>query len=643
MSLTRKLMLAVSLLVTALLAGNLVVSVANARLYFSDQMQTLTADAATSLGFSLSRIDLNEDRALAQSMVDAIFDGSYYRSIVVTDTHSQVVVARSRDINIEGVPAWFVDKLALPQHAGVAEVVSGWYRKGEVTIIAHPGYLYRELWRVFKEQLWLFLFVAVLCYGLAGMGLKYLLAPLARVQSQAEAISRKEFVEQEDLPSTPELRRIVEAMNYMAKKIREMFQRQIDITDSFRREASMDALTQLPVREEFDRQFEAWLKSQHGGGPGTLLIAQVKNLAALNNQLGRESVNALLCGLADLFKQALGTWPRALASRRTGSDFVIFIPGLLLGELENFVKQFDKKLDELIADLQMDETDIFVGAVGSSSVNNTSNMLSAADAVLRQAITRVKPRWFIDSADNNLALCLTARAWVDRIKQAQVNKSLSFAYQPVFSPDKRVLNYEAYARIEEEGSLVNAGIFWPIAERFHLVEDLDKHMLKLALAELQEHEALNLAVNLSPQSIQSLAFRQWLGSTLSSKPWVTRLSLELPERILRRNENDLDELLAITRALGVNVGLDHFGLVPSALGSLQKLPLSYVKIDQQFIHDHARQVYYLKTLCQIAHACDVQVIVEGIETEAQWAAALEAGAQAAQGYWLAKPLGERNS
>lgn len=642
MSLTRKLMLAVSLLVTGLLAGNLVVSVANARLYFSEQMQTLTEDAATSLGFSLSRIDLNEDKALAQSMVDAIFDGSYYRSIVVTDTNNQVVVARSRDISVDGVPSWFVNKLAMPQHAGVAEVVSGWYRMGEVTIIAHPGYLYRELWRVFKEQLWLFLFVAVLCYGLAGLGLKYILAPLASVQRQAEAISRKDFVEQETLPSTPELRRIVEAMNYMAKKIREMFQRQIDLTDSFRREASMDALTQLPVREEFNRQFDAWLKSQHGGGPGALLIAQIKNLDALNNLHGRESVNALLCGVAELFKQALGTWPRALASRRTGSDFVIFIPGLLLGELENFVKQFDKKIDDLFVDLQMQETEIFVGAVGSSCVEDTSSLLSAADAVLRQAITRVKPRWFIDSADNNLALCLTARAWVDRIKQAQVNKTLTFAYQPVFSTSKTVLNYEAYARIiEEERNTVNAGIFWPIAERFHLVEDLDKHMLKLALVELQNNKELMLTVNLSPQSVQSATFRQWLGATLTENPGVKRLSLELPERILRRNEKDLEELLAITQTLGIKVGLDHFGLVPSALGSLQKLPLNYVKIDQQFIHDHIKQAYYLKTLCQIAHASDVQAIVEGVETEEQWLAALEAGAQAAQGYWLAKPASER--
>jgi len=97
--------------------------------------------------------------------------------------------------------------------------------------------------------------------------------------------------------------------------------------------------------------------------------------------------------------------------------------------------------------------------------------------------------------------------------------------------------------------------------------------------------------------------------------------------------------LCLSRCLlGVAVGLDHFGLVPSAFGCLQKLPLKYVKIDRQFIHDFPRQAYYLKTLCQIAQACDVDIIFEGVETEAQWRAALEAGAQAAQGYWLAQPV-----
>lgn len=638
MSLTRKLMLAVTLLLVFLLVGNLVIGIINSRLTLSEQMQTLTNDAATSLGFSLSGVDLEQDAALAQSMVDAVFDSGYYRSIVVTDTHNQVVVARSRDVRVDGVPDWFIGLFDMPQHAGVAEVISGWYRKGEISIIAHPGYLYRELWRLFKEQLWFLLVIAVLGYGMVGLGLKHILEPLTGIRRHAEAISRKEFIEQKTLPGTRELRRIVESMNYMAVKIREMYQRQVDLTDTWRREASMDPLTQLPNREEFDRQFASWLGSQQGGGPGSLILIQLQKLAVLNEQFGRETVNALLCGLADLLRQALGNWPRAMACRRTGSDFALFIPGLLLGELESFLKQLDQQLDALQVQSALEQAELFVGAVGSTWVEDKTTMLAAADAVLRQAVNQARPRWAMDSADNNAALCLTSRAWVERIKAAQANDTLFLEYQAVYNTDKSVHHYEGFARMQENRKIVNAGIFWPIAERFHLVEALDKHMLMLALGELQKNESLKLAINLSPLSVQSDEFREWLSQTLATQHGVTRLRLELPERILRMREEDLEALLAITQNFGVAVGLDHFGLVPSAFGCLQKLPLSYVKIDRQFIHDFPRQAYYLKTLCQIAQSCDVEIIFEGVETEEQWLAAVEAGARAAQGYWLAQPV-----
>lgn len=640
MSLTRKLMLAVTVLIVFLLAGNLVIGIHNARVALSEQMQALTEDAATALGFSLSRTDLEEDAALVQSMVDAVFDRGYYRSIVVTDTHGQAVVSRARDVRVEGVPPWFVAFFDLPQHAGVAEVVSGWYRKGEVSIIAHPGYLYRELWRMFREQLWFLFFIAVLSYGLAGLGLRHILAPLTRIRQQAEAISRKDFSEQKDLPTTVELRRIVESMNYMAVKIREMYQRQVDLTDAWRRDASMDALTQLPNNEEFERQFSSWLASRQDGGPGALILIRADNINELNLRAGREAVDNLLCKLADLLRQTLGAWPRAMGCRRAGGDFALFIPGLLLGELENFLKQFDRDLDMMLGNLGLEQTEISIGAVGSAYTQDKNSILAAADAVLRQAQRRRTPRWLMDSADNNAALCLTARAWVERIKAAQANNTLFFEYQAVYKVDRSVHHYEGFARLEEERKWVSAGIFWPVAERFHLVEELDKHMLNLALAELEGNRALNLAVNLSPASVQSATFREWLAQTLTSHSGVTRLSLELPERILRTGEEALEALLAITQNAGVAVGLDHFGLVPSAFGSLQKLPLSYVKIDRQFIHDFPRQVYYLKTLCQIAQACDVEIIFEGVETEEQWQAALTAGAYAAQGYWLAPPVSQ---
>ncbi len=637
MSLSRKLIIAISVLLLILLTGNLWINLSNARQYFAGQMQTLTEDAATSLAFSLSRVDLNNDKALVESMVDAVFDRGYYRSAVVTDNQHQVVVSRVRELHIDGVPQWFVSNISMPRYAGVANVTSGWYQRGEVTIIAHPGYLYHELWGIVKEQLWFFSFALVLCYGLIGLGLKRLLSPLTRIQNQAEAIGRKEFIEQSELPRTPELRNIIVAMNNMSNKVQGMFQRQVDLIENLRLEASMDRLTKLPVREEFDRQLETWLKSQQADAPGTITLLTVQNLEKLNTEESRESANILLQGLADIVRQVLGEWPRAIACRRTGSDFCVFIPGMLMAELEGFVSSLNNQVKELTNDLQFAQANIYLAGAGASRVNNPSVLLSAADTVLRKTVEQGLPRWGIDSADNNSALCLTARAWVERIKQVQNENTLSFDTQAVFDREKKILSHEMLARIVEEKQRVNAGLFWPIAERFHLVEGLDKFMIHQALESMEHHPDLRLSANVSPISAKSHSFKAWLARILEENPSSERLSLEFPERVLQMQEEDLIKINKIAKANGVRVGLDHFGLLPTALGSLDKLALDFVKIDQQFIHNVQRQSVYLKLLCQLAASTDVKIIAEGIETESQWQAALEVGIDGGQGYWLAKP------
>ncbi len=275
MSLLRRLVLAITVMIIALLAANVVVGVYNARSYFSHQLQALAEDTATSLGLTISHAAKDKDLAQVELMINVIFDRGYYQSITYSDMQGKVVVSRSREIRIEGVPQWFIDWIVIPQRAGTAEVVSGWFRLGELRVQTHPGYAYRDLWRVFTEQLWLFFFTAVLCYGLAGLGLKYLLRPLKRLEDQADAICRKEFPVQETLPNTPELRRMVVAMNRMVNKIKDMFQQQVNLTDELRREASIDALTGLPNRDEFNAQLKAWLESDHGGGMAALVIVHV--------------------------------------------------------------------------------------------------------------------------------------------------------------------------------------------------------------------------------------------------------------------------------------------------------------------------------------------------------------------------------
>ncbi|MEC8428633.1 MAG: LapD/MoxY N-terminal periplasmic domain-containing protein [Pseudomonadota bacterium] len=261
MTLYRQLVLAITFLIICLMAGNVFVSVFNARGNIFEQIQVHAQDTATSLGLTVSHVAQDKDEAQIGSFIDVVFDRGYYREISYKSLSGDIEVVRQQPILLEGVPEWFVELIELPLPTGQSEVVSGWFRLGEIKVVTHPGYAYRDLWRVFNEQLWLFLVTAVLSYGVAGLGLKFLLQPLRKVEEQADAICRREFPVQETLPRTPELKRMVMAMNRMVKKIQAMFQEQIELTESLHRQAYLDPVTQMSNRRDFDSRFDAFMKS----------------------------------------------------------------------------------------------------------------------------------------------------------------------------------------------------------------------------------------------------------------------------------------------------------------------------------------------------------------------------------------------
>ncbi|MBU2984784.1 EAL domain-containing protein [Saccharophagus degradans] len=639
MSLLRRLVLAITVMIIALLAANVVVGVYNARSYFSHQLQALAEDTATSLGLTISHAAKDKDLAQVELMINVIFDRGYYQSITYSNMQGKVVVSRSREIRIEGVPQWFIDWIVIPQRAGTAEVVSGWFRLGELRVQTHPGYAYRDLWRVFTEQLWLFFFTAVLCYGLAGLGLKYLLRPLKRLEDQADAICRKEFPVQETLPNTPELRRMVVAMNRMVNKIKDMFQQQVNLTDELRREASIDALTGLPNRDEFNAQLKAWLESDHGGGMAALVIVHVAELQSLNDTHGREKSDGWLQQIAKVIEHCSSAWPSSILARRTGCDFCWFVPSVAERELNALATDLVTRIKLL----EFAEAGKFnVGIAVSAQVDSLPALLGTADAALRQSTSLGDGEWVVMPLGNK-TIQRAAGDWRPFLQNVINNQLLSLHAQPIVARSGESPIYaEVLSRIQDGDDLINAGVFWPLVERFKLEAAMDRSVLLALTQHLAQSDPQSrrcFGVNLSPMSLFDLEFTEWLEREILASPFASRLVIEIPERALKRT-GGLPEIVFKLAAGGVRIALDRFGLMPAALGSLQNLPLTYVKIDRRFISgidSHKQNQFYVRNLVQIAQSCDIEVIAEGVETSAEWRVLGELGVGVGQGYLFAEP------
>lgn len=644
MTLFRQLTFAITFLIVCLMGANLVVSVYNARGYMFEQMQVHAQDTATSLGLTISHAAQDKDTAQINSFVDVIFDRGYYRHIFYRSLTDDVIVQRELPIVVEGVPQWFIDWLDLPEPSGRAEVVSGWYRLGELLIVSHPGYAYQDLWRIFREQLWLFFFTAVLCYALTGIGLRYLLRPLRKVEEQAEAICRREFPVQEKLPHTPELRRMVVAMNRMVQKIQSMFQEQVDLTETLHRQAHLDAVTELSNRRDFDARFEAFIKSEQGGSAGMLLLLQVGNMVEFNDTYGRDAGDQCLRSIAKVLQENTASSDGVILSRRAGADFCAFIPLTSEAEGREQAEQIFNKLQCINWFGEATELQLHMGVAYDGSVTLDSQLLSRADLALRTAQQR-GPRdieWSATESERQEGVVRNAGEWRRLLQDVINTRALHFFVQPVFDRDGKTVNQlEVLCRIKDGEQLLNAGVFLPMVERFAMAADIDRLVIELLAERFSAAEGPQLNVNLSPSSIQNLEFVGWLTEFLQQRPvFARRLLLELPEQALAMNEVAVREFALAMESLGAGLCLDHFGVAASSFHYLQSLPLQALKIDRCFIsglQDNADNQFFVKSLLQIARSCDVSLLAEGIETDAEWQQVLALGLDGGQGYYLGKP------
>jgi len=294
MTLYRQLVIFTLVLFLLLFTGTWLAKLQSTRTFLIDQLESHAQDTATSLGLSISQYSIDNDMPAIESMVNAVFDRGYYRIVRYSDNQGNVRVERILDVKIENVPQWFIHLIPLKTPESTANVMAGWIQAGTVYVKSHPGYAYKTLWEnVVRMTVW-FLVCGVIVLIVGGFGLKILLKPLVLVEKQADALCKKRYEVQERLPRTKELRRVVEAMNRMTGKVKEMFQEQVTIAEGLKKQAYHDSVTGLGNRRFFESQITARLDRRDSVTKGIVLLLQIRELHELNQQKGFQAGQGFL-------------------------------------------------------------------------------------------------------------------------------------------------------------------------------------------------------------------------------------------------------------------------------------------------------------------------------------------------------------
>lgn len=647
MTLYRQLIIFTVVLFLLLFTGTWYAKLANTRTFLTDQLESHVQDTATSLALSISPHVAQKDLTVVEGMINALFDRGYYQKITFADPRGQVLIERVLPVRVEDVPQWFVALVPLRTPEATSDVMAGWNQGGTILVKSHPGYAYATLWNEVLGMTAWFAACAVFLLAAAGIGLKFLLKPLSAVERQADALCRREYQLQDQLPRTREFRSVVEAMNRMTVKVKQMFEEQASRAEGLQERAYQDPVTGLGNRRFFESQVNAGLGRQDEDARGLLILLRIHGLEALNQKRGLQAGDELLKRVATLLKNSLNAYADTALSRLTGGDFGIFLPNLSPSEGGIIGTEIAAQLGRVAMEkTALDDNIGHLGIASYEGENTLTRLLAGADLALSSALQKGANSWELRVVTGDSeTLPQGQQHWKDALVRALEERRITLDAQGVIEngPARKVLQLELFARIMQDGKPLDAALFMPVAERLKLVSAIDRIVIEEAMkVDFRSMAVDRVAINLSPSSLEDDAFRGWLFSFLKGlPPEAPHVSFEFSEFAAVQHLQLIREFGAAVRACGHGIGLDHYGRSFSKLGYLQSLQPEYVKIDRAYTGELSGgendSRFYVASLCSVAHSIDIKVVAEGVESEEQAAVLKELNLDAMQGYFFGRP------
>ena len=416
-----------------------------------------------------------------------------------------------------------------------------------------------------------------------------------------------------------------------------------------------DTLTDLPNRrllmDRLDKALAAW--GRHGR-KGALLFVDLDNFKTLNDTLGHDTGDMLLQQVA----QRLRTCVREgdTVARLGGDEFVIMLDDLSEDSMEAATQAEavgEKILEVLNMSYQLGtyehrSTPSIGITIFGEQRENMEEPLKRADMAMYQA--KAAGRNTLRFFDPEMQAVVSSRVALERdLRAALAQGEFLLHYQVQVSGTTHVRGAEALVRwLHPVRGMVSPLEFIALAEETGIILPLGTWVLEAACSQLTQWATnpvmahLTVAVNVSPRQFRQNDFVQQVRAVLArTGARANHLKLELTEGIMVSNIEDVIAKMLELKALGVGFSLDDFGTGYSSLSYLKRLPLDQLKIDQSFVRDilvDPNDAAIAKMVIVLAQSIGLNVIAEGVETQAQQDFLASQGCHAYQGYHFSRPL-----
>lgn len=407
-----------------------------------------------------------------------------------------------------------------------------------------------------------------------------------------------------------------------------------------KRQSQHDPVTALPNRVRLLHVMAAILDQPDRAL--TVLYLDLDCFKPINDGFGHQAGDRVLCTVADRLRRVLAN--DQLAARIGGDEFVIAVPDLDQAAVERLCYRI---LDSISDPISLGKNDVRVGvSIGIATTDDgrsPDELLRCADIAMYRSKQGGRGTFSFYSTSLNDSIT-AARSLSDEMHRGLAQGEFSLDYQPRFdSLTNRIISAEALIRWHHPTrGLIPPLDFIPSAERSGMIVHLGNWVLREACRTAIGWNGIGISVNVSPAQFHSPSLIETVSAILAETGLPpAKLELEITESVVLGQTPGASETLAALKRLGIRLSMDDFGSGFSCLSSLRAFPFDGLKIDRQFIHDldtrdNGRNV--VQAILALAHALDLTVTAEGVETLSQSAMLTDDHCAELQGYLLARPM-----
>jgi len=408
--------------------------------------------------------------------------------------------------------------------------------------------------------------------------------------------------------------------------------------------ADHDALTGLPNRRLLeDRLTQALALSQRNRMQTAVMFVDIDRFKAINDSLGHAAGDALLkeISLRLVNQLRLGD----TICRIGGDEFVVVLPEVKRSSDVAQVAQ--KVIEQLAQPVPLEARELIVTASIGIAVfpedgGDAETLIRNADAAMYAAkeLGRANYQFFTERMNQSASRRLALES---DLRRALGKDELRVHYQRIVEADgARPASHEALVRWQHpERGLVLPGEFIQLAEDTGLILRIGEWVLREACGWAQRAGGVPVAVNLSPRQFNDPKLAETVARALAESGLAPHLlELEITESTAMQHTDATLATLEKLKRLGVSISIDDFGTGYSSLAYLRRFPVDKLKIDRSFVAvapADKEQAAIISAIVALAHALQIEVVAEGVETEAQREFLARCGCDYLQGYLIGRP------